>query len=93
MASVGVAVCATMVRPIRRRLSGSRFGFTQKEMLYDSLSALAIVPFALILGSAFSTTLMGEAMKYNSDLMAVGGFWGLLFVIGDLLSVSGGTKT
>jgi hypothetical protein len=84
MAAVGVAIGATIIRPIRRKIAGHAFHFVMQEVLYDSLCALAIVPFVLIIGSVFSSELLKEALTYNSELMAVGGFWGLIAVLSDL---------
>jgi hypothetical protein len=84
MAAVGIAIGSTIIRPVRRKLAGHGFHFVMQEVLYDSLSALAIVPFVLIVGSVFSSELLKEALTYNSDLMAVSGFWGLIAVLTDL---------
>lgn len=86
MATFGVAVAATLVRPSRRKLLGHSFHINPQEVLYDSLLGAVIVPFGLIMvGSLLSTEVLQEALKSNSELMAVGGFWGIVAVISDLL--------
>jgi len=84
MATIGVGCLVSLVRPFRR-WRGKRIPyFTREDAITDLLNGVMLVPFALMVGSVFSSELMRELMTSAKITLAIGGAAGLFFVTGEL---------
>jgi uncharacterized membrane protein len=80
MATIGIAFFGCFIRPTKRAFKKKVACFTYRDMVVDFLNGTIIVPFFLLVGAAFSSTLLEEALKTNKLFLAVGGVIALLFV-------------
>lgn len=86
MATIAVAIGSCLVRPIRRRWSKKGPCFTANNLIIDFLNGTVLVPFALMIGSAFSQGILEEALKTNRLFLTVGGVIGLIFVVREFIN-------
>lgn len=80
IATVGVAALAIFIRPIRRTRSGGPC-FNTRDCILDCLNGSTVVPFALLVGAAMSTTIAAEIVKTSKVSMAIAGLIGLIFLV------------
>lgn len=85
MATIVVGVLSALIKPVKRKLSGKTPVFTREGAIVDTLNGFTVVPFLLMIGSVFSSHVLDELMKSAKITLAIGGFVGLVFVIGELL--------
>lgn len=81
MATIGVAIFGCLIRPVRRAWNKTGECFTANNLIIDFLNGTVVVPFILMIGSAFSLAVMQEALKTNKLFLAIGGVIGLIFVV------------
>lgn len=86
MATIAVGVLVTFFRPTRRLVNGKRPLTTRQEAVTDFLNGATLVPFVLLIGAVFSSSLLKALVESSKPTLAVGGVVGLIFVIGELFA-------
>jgi hypothetical protein len=87
MATIGIAVCACIVRPIKRKWTKSKLPcFDSRDVIVDFLNGTVIVPFCLLVGSTFSHEVLEEAIKSNKLFFSICGVIALIFVVKELIN-------
>ncbi len=78
MATMTIGALSIFIRPCRS-------GWDRQKAVTDFLNGAAIIPFAIMVGTTFWTSLIDEVMKSKISL-GLAGFVGLLFVIAEVLN-------
>ena len=88
MATIAVAISSCLIRPIRRKFTKSRPAqcFNVQNVVADFLNGTVIVPFLILIGTAFSKELLKEALETNKLFFAFGGFISLIFIAREFLN-------
>jgi hypothetical protein len=82
--TLAVAFVTILVRPTRRRLTGSDVKTNRQELGTDFLNGATLVPFGAMILSVLSSDILRTAMEGDRLFFGVGGGLGLIFVIGEL---------
>ena len=87
MATIIVAFLSCMIRPARRKFTGEFPGqcFNVRSIVIDFLNGTVVVPFLILIGTAFSKEMLKEALETNKIFFAIGGFIALVFVVREIL--------
>lgn len=82
-----VAVFCIFVRPFRRSRMANRDGncWRADKAVYDFLNGLAVVPFAVMPMTLFSSTMM-SVIKDNLSTLGAAGFVGFVYVISEVIT-------
>ena len=86
MATIGIAIFCCLIRPTRRAYRKSGPCFTANNIIVDFLNGTVIVPFLLMLGSAFSQAVLQDALKTNKLYLAIGAVIGLTFIFREFIN-------
>lgn len=78
-----VALCCAVVRFLQNCWHRSKT--KSQDLVFSVLNGASIFPFCLMMGGLFSETLLGLAVASKLS-MAIAGFVGLLFVMGEVIS-------
>ena len=84
-ATVAVGVTAVAAKIPIRQILGHKPIFSSSGCASDLLNGVTLVPFGLMVGSAFFPNLLEHLAKTNIVLIAVSGGIGIFFVLGELL--------
>lgn len=90
MATVLAGVISICVRPVRCAIKKTT-AWKREKVVVDFLNGASIVPFAVMLGSTFWTSLLEEVMKSKISL-GLAGAVGFLFIAAEILN-AGNEKT
>lgn len=81
MATLLVAAMTCFIRPVKRAFKKNGDCFDFRDIVIDFMNGTVIIPFCLLVGTAFSKAILEEALKSNKLFLAIGGVIGLLFVL------------
>jgi hypothetical protein len=84
MASVGIGLLLSLVRPFRRWRIGRHPFFKRDRLINDVLNGAMIVPFGVMVFSIFMPDLSNSLAQSAKVTMSLGGAVGLAFVIAEL---------
>ena len=85
MATIAVGFIPPFLRFVYRLRSSKKPYFIREKAINDMLNGVMLVPFFLMVGSVFSSDIMKELIGSAKITVAIGGFAGLFFVLGELL--------
>jgi hypothetical protein len=76
------AVCV-FIRPARRYFRGAKRRFVRRDCIIDFLNGATLIPFLLLIGSVFSTSIFNEVIHSKMSISLAGSL-GIIFIIGEL---------
>lgn len=88
MATLTVAFASCLVRPIRRKLDSTYTGpcFTRDDAIIDFLNGTVLVPFLVLIGTAFSKEMLAMALETTKLFFAIAGGVGFIYIFREFLS-------
>lgn len=88
MATLTVAFLSCLIRPIRRKLNIKFEGvcFTRDDLIADFLNGTVLVPFLVLISTAFSREMMAVALETNKLFFGIAGGVGLIYILREFLS-------
>lgn len=88
MATLIVAFISCLIRPIRRKCDSNFTGacFTRDDLIIDFLNGTVLVPFLILIATAFSKQMLAAALETNKLFFAIAGGIGLIYILREFLN-------
>lgn len=80
-----VGALSSTLRPAKQYFLKRKPYFSREKAINDMLNGVMLIPFLMMVGSIFSSELMNQLISSSKITVAIAGFAGLIFVLGEIL--------
>ena len=84
IATMIVGGLSTILRPTKRYFCDIEPCFSREKAINDMLNGVMLIPFSMMVGSIVSSEIMNQLMSSTKITVAIAGFVGLIFVVGEI---------